>query len=162
MISCSRHPFPEDCPWEAGAEDHIQVDLADPDDVIRAVAEMKQRLKAQKGQLHALVNNAAISPKGEGGSRLSSLGTRLEDWKTVFQVNFLTSELRDFAARGSRRSKGGVASQTEVKLTRMVPRVLLTSAFVNEGFVILRVMANSSGSLDRLKIWCLGAKHGAE
>ena len=88
VISCSRHPFPEDCPWEAGADDHIQVDLADPDDVIRAVAEMKLRLKAQKGRLHALVNNAAISPKGEGGSRLSSLGTRLEDWKTVFQVNF--------------------------------------------------------------------------
>jgi NAD(P)-dependent dehydrogenase (short-subunit alcohol dehydrogenase family) len=88
VISCSRHPFPEDCPWEAGPEDHIQVDLADPDDVIRAVAEMKQRLKAQKGRLHALVNNAAISPKGEGGSRLSSLVTRIEDWKTVFQVNF--------------------------------------------------------------------------
>ena len=88
VISCSRHPFPEDCPWEAGADDHIQVDLADPDDVIRAVAEMKLRLKAQKDRLDALVINAAISPKGEGGSRLSSLGTRLEDWKTVFQVNF--------------------------------------------------------------------------
>jgi len=28
VISCSRHPFPEDCPWDAGPEDHIQVDLA--------------------------------------------------------------------------------------------------------------------------------------
>jgi NAD(P)-dependent dehydrogenase (short-subunit alcohol dehydrogenase family) len=88
VISCSRHPFPEDCPWEAGEENHIQVDLADPDDVIRAIAEMKRRLNAQRGRLHALVNNAAISPKGEGGSRLSSLATRIEDWKTVFQVNF--------------------------------------------------------------------------
>ena len=88
VISCSRHLFPEDCAWEAGADDHIQVDLADPDVVVRAVAEMKLRLKAQKGRLHALVNNAAISAKGEGGSRLTSLGTRLEDWKTVFQVNF--------------------------------------------------------------------------
>ena len=69
VISCSRHPFPENCPWEAGPEDHIQVDLADPDACLRAVAEMKQRLKAQKARLHALVNNAAISPKGEGGSR---------------------------------------------------------------------------------------------
>jgi NAD(P)-dependent dehydrogenase (short-subunit alcohol dehydrogenase family) len=69
-------------------EDHIQVDLADPDNVIRAIAEMKDRLKAQKCRLRALVNNAAISPKGEGGSRLSSLGTPLEDWKAVFQVNF--------------------------------------------------------------------------
>ena len=34
VISCSRHPFPEHCPWEAGPEDHIQVDLADPDDRI--------------------------------------------------------------------------------------------------------------------------------
>src|SRR3546814_1980492 len=30
VITCSRQPFPEDCPWEAGPEDHIQVDLADP------------------------------------------------------------------------------------------------------------------------------------
>ena len=29
VITCSRQPFPEDCPWEAGPEDHIQVDLAD-------------------------------------------------------------------------------------------------------------------------------------
>jgi NAD(P)-dependent dehydrogenase (short-subunit alcohol dehydrogenase family) len=31
VITCSRHPFPENCPWEAGPEDHIQVDLADED-----------------------------------------------------------------------------------------------------------------------------------
>ena len=30
VITCSRHPFPEECPWEMGPEDHIQVDLADP------------------------------------------------------------------------------------------------------------------------------------
>ena len=47
-----------------------------------------------------------------------------------------------------------MASQTEIKLTRMVPRVLLTSAFGNESFVILRVMANSLGLLDRLESWC--------
>ena len=32
VITCSRHAFPENCPWEVGPEDHIQVDLADPDD----------------------------------------------------------------------------------------------------------------------------------
>jgi NAD(P)-dependent dehydrogenase (short-subunit alcohol dehydrogenase family) len=88
VISCSRHPFPEDCPWEAGPEDHIQVDLGDPGNTIRAIAEMKDRLRAQGGRLNALVNNAAISPKGEGGSRLSTIETRVEDWKAVFQVNF--------------------------------------------------------------------------
>jgi NAD(P)-dependent dehydrogenase (short-subunit alcohol dehydrogenase family) len=88
VISCSRHPFPENCPWEAGPEDHVQVDLADPDNTLAAIAEIKQRLKAQGGRLNALVNNAAISPKGESGSRLGSIATELKDWQTVFQVNF--------------------------------------------------------------------------
>jgi NAD(P)-dependent dehydrogenase (short-subunit alcohol dehydrogenase family) len=61
VITCSRHAFPENCPWAAGPEDHIQVDLADPGDTLRAVAEMRERLK--DGKLHALVNNAGISPK---------------------------------------------------------------------------------------------------
>ncbi|MGH6736366.1 MAG: SDR family NAD(P)-dependent oxidoreductase [Methyloceanibacter sp.] len=88
VISCSRQPFPEDCPWEAGPEDHIQVDLADIDSTVRAVAEIKDRLRDQGSRLNALVNNAAISPKGSGGSRLSSLDTPLHDWQHVFQVNF--------------------------------------------------------------------------
>ena len=60
VITCSRHPFPEDCPWDAGPEDHIQVDLADHDDTTRAIDEIRSRLEG--GALHALVNNAAISP----------------------------------------------------------------------------------------------------
>lgn len=79
---------PEDCPWEAGEENHIQVDLADEDSTIRAVAEIKDKLKAQGSRLNALVNNAVISPKGEGGARLSSLDTSVTDWQHVFQVNF--------------------------------------------------------------------------
>src|SRR5450432_1625938 len=86
VITCSRHAFPENCPWEAGPEDHIQVDLADPDDTLAAIAEIKQRL--ENGELHALVNNAAISPKAEGGKRLSSIATAIEVWDHVFRVNF--------------------------------------------------------------------------
>src|ERR1043165_7054082 len=63
VITCSRHPFPENCPWEAGPEDHIQVDLADPDGIREAVREMRARLKDLDGRLDALVNNAAVSPK---------------------------------------------------------------------------------------------------
>src|SRR5207245_10801996 len=86
VITCSRHPFPEDCPWDAGPEDHIQVDLADHDDTTRAISEIRRRLEG--GMLHALVNNAAISPKGAGGSRLGSVDTDLETWTHVFNVNF--------------------------------------------------------------------------
>jgi NAD(P)-dependent dehydrogenase (short-subunit alcohol dehydrogenase family) len=88
VITCSRHPFPENCPWEMGPDDHIQVDLGDPGDTERAVALMKVRLKDQGGRLNALVNNAAISPKGEGGSRLGTIETRISDWQKVFLVNF--------------------------------------------------------------------------
>src|SRR5258707_9582743 len=68
VITCSRHPFPEQCPWGAGPEDHIQVDLADHTDTERAIEEIRGRLDG--GELHALVNNAAISAKAEGGARL--------------------------------------------------------------------------------------------
>jgi NAD(P)-dependent dehydrogenase (short-subunit alcohol dehydrogenase family) len=88
VITCSRHPFPENCPWEAGPEDHIQVDFADPQDTLHAIAEMKEQLKVQGRRLNALVNNAAISPKAEGGARLGSIDTPLKDWQAVFQVNF--------------------------------------------------------------------------
>ena len=88
VITCSRHGFPENCPWEAGPEDHIQVDLANPANTLDAISEMKERLKAQGLKLHALVNNAGISPKGEGGSRLNTVDTPLEAWQKVFQVNF--------------------------------------------------------------------------
>ena len=88
VITCSRHAFPEDCPWEAGAEDHIQVDLADAENTLAAIAEMKNRLKAQDSRLNALVNNAGISPKGTDGARLGSIETPLEDWQQVFQINF--------------------------------------------------------------------------
>jgi NAD(P)-dependent dehydrogenase (short-subunit alcohol dehydrogenase family) len=88
VITCSRHPFPENCPWEAGPEDHIQVDLGDTHDTVRAIAEMKDRLMAQGSRLNALVNNAAISPKGEGGRRLGTIETPIENWKAVFQINF--------------------------------------------------------------------------
>src|ERR1700683_2678660 len=78
VITCSRHAFPENCPWAAGPEDHIQVDLADPDDTERAVREMRERLPA--GRLDALVNNAGISPKGPKGERLDTLSSAASVW----------------------------------------------------------------------------------
>ena len=44
VITCSRHAFPENCPWEMGPEDHLQVDLADPDDILKALSDVRQRL----------------------------------------------------------------------------------------------------------------------
>src|SRR6478735_5074440 len=104
VITCSRHGFPENCPWEMGPEDHLQVDLSNAEDTLRAIAEVKERLAARGGCLHALVNNAGISPKGPGGARLGALETAFADWQHVFQVNFfgpilLARGLRDELAR---------------------------------------------------------------
>jgi len=120
VITCSRHPFPENCPWEMGPEDHIQVDLADPKDTRRAIAEIKTRLA--NGELHALVNNAGISPKAEGGGRLGAVATTLETWQQVFQVNFFAPIM---LARGlideMKKAKGSVVNVTSIAGTRVHP-----------------------------------------
>jgi NAD(P)-dependent dehydrogenase (short-subunit alcohol dehydrogenase family) len=122
VITCSRQPFPEDCPWEAGPEDHIQVDLADAANTEAAIAEMRLRLKAQGGRLNALVNNAAISPKGEGGSRLGVFETSLDVWQKVFQVNFFASAM---LARGLveelKKAQGSVVNVTSIAGVRVHP-----------------------------------------
>ena len=86
VITCSRQAFPEDCPWEAGPEDHLVIDLADPNDVERGLGELRERLDGEP--IHALVNNAGISPKSENGERLDTLRTERNIWQEVFQVNF--------------------------------------------------------------------------
>jgi NAD(P)-dependent dehydrogenase (short-subunit alcohol dehydrogenase family) len=120
VITCSRHPFPEQCPWEAGPEDHIQVDLADPEDTERAIAEIRQRL--DHSHLHALVNNAAISPKAEGGRRLSSIETTIDVWEQVFRVNFFAPIM---LARGLldelQATKGSVVNVTSIAGSHVHP-----------------------------------------
>jgi len=120
VITCSRHAFPEDCPWSAGPEDHLQIDLADPADTARAIDEVRARL--EDGRLDALVNNAAISPKGPGGARLGLFETELEDWKTVFQVNFFACVMlaRGLAAE-LERAKGTIVNVTSIAGSRVHP-----------------------------------------
>jgi NAD(P)-dependent dehydrogenase (short-subunit alcohol dehydrogenase family) len=105
-----------------GPEDHLQVDLADADDTRRAIGEVKERLAPDGGVLHALVNNAGISPKGEGGSRLGALDTRHEDWLRVFQVNFFATIM---LARGLvdelTKARGSVVNVTSIAGSRVHP-----------------------------------------
>jgi NAD(P)-dependent dehydrogenase (short-subunit alcohol dehydrogenase family) len=120
VIACSRQSFPEDCPWEAGRDDHVQVDLANPDDTMRAVEEIRRRLT--DGKLHALVNNAGVSPKGDGGARLGAIETSLRDWNHVFQVNFFAPIL---LARGLinelTATRGAVVNVTSIAGSRVHP-----------------------------------------
>lgn len=120
VITCSRQAFSENCPWEAGPEDHIQVDLADRQSLLEAIEQMRNRL--EDGALHALVNNAGISPKGAEGTRLGSLDTELEIWDQVFQVNFFASIM---LARGLvaelERGRGAIVNVSSIAGSRVHP-----------------------------------------
>ena len=120
VITCSRHAFPENCPWAAGPEDHIQVDLADPADTDRAIAEMRERIVG--GKLHALVNNAGISPKAEGERRLTTLTTDRATWRHVFEVNLFATI---WLARGLREeltaAQGAIVNVTSIAGGRVHP-----------------------------------------
>jgi NAD(P)-dependent dehydrogenase (short-subunit alcohol dehydrogenase family) len=87
VITISRQAFSEDCPWAGGEHNHMQLDLADLSAIEAGAAELRERLNG--GPLHALVNNAGISPKLPGGGRMGTLETEPEDWLRVFNVNFL-------------------------------------------------------------------------
>ena len=120
VITCSRHAFPENCPWEMGPEDHLQVDLSDPDFTAKAIDEVRERLPG--GRLDALVNNAAISPKLSGGGRMGTIETNLRDWQKVFQVNFFGPVM---LARGLiaelQEAQGSVVNVTSIAGSRVHP-----------------------------------------
>lgn len=73
-------------------------------------------------KLHALVNNAAISPKKPGGARLNTIETSEDDWKRVFQINFFAPIM---LARGLMdelvAAKGAVVNVTSIAGSRMHP-----------------------------------------
>jgi len=122
VITCSRQDFSENCPWPAGPEDHIKVDLANQEDVGIAISEIRHRLETNGGYLHALVNNAAISPKRDEGNRLNSLETPMQLWRDVFQVNFFAPIM---LARGLFKeltgAKGSVVNVTSIAGGRVHP-----------------------------------------
>lgn len=149
VITCSRHPFPENCPWEMGPEDHIQVDLSDVDDVRRGVGEMKERLTDQGSRLNALVNNAAISPKLEGGGRMNTFDTSAADWSHVFNVNFFAPVM---LARGLveelKAGQGSVVNVTSIAGTAVHPFAGAAYSTSKAALASLtREMANDFGPL---------------
>ncbi len=148
VITCSRHSFPEDCPWEAGPEDHIQIDLSDPQNTIAGIAEMRERLNGVP--LNALVNNAGISPKGPNGERLDAIHTDVEDWKHVFQVNLFAPIL---LARGLieelKAGKGAIINVTSIAGGRVHPFAGAAYATSKAALAALtREMAMDFGSHD--------------
>ena len=120
VLTVSRHPFPEDCPWEGGRESHLQIDLSDIEGLPARIEEVRGRLG--DGRLDALVNNAGISPKGESGARLGVLDTDYATWLKVFNVNLFSTAL---LARGLCQelvaARGSIVNVTSIAGSRVHP-----------------------------------------
>jgi len=120
VITCSRMAFSEDCPWLGGLDNHVQIDLADPESRSRGIEQMRERLHGSP--LNALVNNAGVSPKGPGGARLDSIDTPMDVWHRVYEVNLVAPLL---LARGLmeelKAARGAVVNVTSIADSRVHP-----------------------------------------
>jgi NAD(P)-dependent dehydrogenase (short-subunit alcohol dehydrogenase family) len=120
VITVSRQAFSPRCPWAAGPQDHIQLDLADTDALANGISEILSRLP--DGKLDALVNNAGISPKGIDGARLGVADTDHATWLRVLNVNLVSVALMvrglQAALAGAR---GSVVNVTSIAGSRVHP-----------------------------------------
>ncbi len=94
VLTCSRQPFDPRCPWPGGEDNHVQIDLADPKATIAAIEVIKGKIG---GRLHALVNNAGVSPKGSERRTAEHARHRLADLGPCLSRQFLRQ--RDPGAR---------------------------------------------------------------
>ena len=119
VLTCSRKPFDERCPWPGGEENHIQVDLSDPNSTINAIPIIKEKVN---GRLDALVNNAGISPKGPTNERLNSIEPDLKTWGHVFHVNFFSSVVLVNGLKDElKEAKGSIVNVTSIAGSRVHP-----------------------------------------
>jgi NAD(P)-dependent dehydrogenase (short-subunit alcohol dehydrogenase family) len=112
IITCSRDGVPPECRRDPNWTHHITADLGDPADLEHFVAEAKAHLD---GPLHALVNNAGVSPKTPTKERLGCLNGEIDEWRAVFQLNFFVPLIlaRAFAAALA-RGKGAIVNVTSI------------------------------------------------
>jgi NAD(P)-dependent dehydrogenase (short-subunit alcohol dehydrogenase family) len=113
IITCSREAVPEECKRDPNWTHHITADLAKVEDVDRFVAEAVEILAERP--VHALVNNAAISPKTAFKERLGILNGDVEAWREVFELNFFAPLMlaRGFA-KPLHQGKGSIVNITSI------------------------------------------------
>ena len=120
VISCSRDDIPAECKVGAIPHRHIPTDLADPES-ISAFVEAAGR-EIGEGPVHALVNNAGVSPKTSFKERLGTLNGSLDHWREVFELNFFAPLVlaRGFAG-ALHRGQGAIVNVTSIAGHRVHP-----------------------------------------
>lgn len=120
VLTVSRTAFDARCPWHAGATDHFQGDLSQPSSRADLVARVRESLG--EGGLHAIVNNAGISPKGENGERLGLAESGDDVWQDVLAVNLVgpAALMRDLLPE-LERGQGAVVNVGSIVGSRVHP-----------------------------------------
>ncbi|MDR3515711.1 MAG: SDR family NAD(P)-dependent oxidoreductase [Azospirillaceae bacterium] len=113
VVTCSRDGIPPECRYDPNWTHHIVADLGDPDSRQSFITEANRILGSDP--LHALVNNAGVSPKTPIKERLGVLNGDLNAWRGVFELNFFTPLIlaRGFAAALA-KGKGAIVNITSI------------------------------------------------
>ncbi|MDQ7250952.1 SDR family NAD(P)-dependent oxidoreductase [Dongia sedimenti] len=113
IITCSREAIPEECKADPNWTHHITADLGNTADTEHFIEEALKVLGDQP--VHALVNNAAISPKTSFKERLGCLNGDVEAWREVFELNFFAPLMlaRGFA-KPLHKGKGCIVNITSI------------------------------------------------
>ncbi len=113
IITCSREDVPPECKRDPNWSHHIVADLAEAGSVDGFVAEANALLAG--GALHALVNNAAVSPKTPFKERLGCLNGDVQAWRDVFELNlFAPLRLARGFAQPLHRGRGAIVNITSI------------------------------------------------
>ena len=113
IITCSRDPVPEACKLDPNWTCHIPTDLADGESLAAFVEQASVALEGKP--LHALVNNAGLSPKTPYKERLGCLNGDIEAWREVFEINFFAAlKLGRGFASPLHRGKGAIVNVTSI------------------------------------------------
>ncbi len=120
IITCSRDDAPPECKRDPNWTCHVPTDLSDPDSIAAFIAEVQDRVG--EGAVHALVNNAGLSPKTPFKERLGCLNGDLEAWQEIFEINFYAAlRLSRGLAAPLHRGKGAIVNVTSIAGHRIHP-----------------------------------------
>jgi NAD(P)-dependent dehydrogenase (short-subunit alcohol dehydrogenase family) len=113
IFTCSRDDIPDDCRRDPNWAHHVPADLADPASRSAFIAAVTERLGGEP--VHALVNNAGVSPKTPYKERLGVLHGEIEGWREVFELNFYAAiELARGFAGALAKGKGAIVNVTSI------------------------------------------------
>ena len=113
VITCARQDVPAHCRRDPLWSHHIPTDLMNSASLENFIKEANAALDG--APLHALVNNAGLSPKTPYKERLGVLNGSIDGWKEVFDLNFFAPlRLARGFASALHKGKGSIVNITSI------------------------------------------------